>query len=149
MIDLVFLTIAPTQEFGIYKNNKLIEKLALNAQATTALPTAFLALKNRFEISSISYINTPGSYMAIKTAYVFFKTVCMIKGYEFLAASGFLFNGNKPIKAMGKSFFVPSATDVNIELKDYPISEFVLPQVLDKSLFSKDTLPIYITPAVR
>ena len=39
----------------------------------------------------------------------------MIKGIEFLAANGFLFNQNSPIKALGKKYFINENEEIKVD----------------------------------
>ena len=46
------------------------------------MPSLFTHLLNEYDISTITYVNSPGSFMAIKVAYIFFKTICITKNIE-------------------------------------------------------------------
>ena len=82
--------------------------------------------------------------------YIFLKTISMIKNIEFLAANGFLFNQNSPIKALGKKYFINENEEIKVDFLPNmcKISDFELPKSLENIDFSKDTLPIYNLPAV-
>jgi hypothetical protein len=81
---------------------------------------------------------------------VFLKTVCISRNIELNAASGFLFNDNSPIKALGKKYFFNKNGEIIIDFLEEKsiISDFKLPKSLDKTKFSSNTLPIYNLPAV-
>jgi hypothetical protein len=68
------------------------------------------------------------------------------------ASSGFEFNQNSPIKALGKKFFFKAKDDriyLDFLNEDTIINDFQLPKVLDKKVFSEDSLPSYNLPAVN
>ena len=90
---------------GVYENKKLIKKYENDGVTSDILPLIFEKILNEYKINRIYYVNTPGSYMAIKVAYVFLKTLSITKNIELKSCSGFEFNGNSPIKALGKKIF--------------------------------------------
>ena len=53
----------------------------------------------------------------------------MIKNIEFLAANGFLFNQNSPIKALGKKYFINENEEIKVDFLPNmcKISDFKLP----------------------
>jgi hypothetical protein len=101
----------------------------------------------RFEVKRVIYSKGPGSYMAIKLSYIFFKTLEITKGIELLAQDGFYFNSNSPIKAVGKSYFVKKDGIISVE-KNLSEGEFKLPEVLEIEDFSSDVAPLYVLKAV-
>lgn len=150
MIDILVISISTPLKIGIYKDLKLIESIEDEGKTSDVLPTIFEKILNTYKINSITYVNTPGSYMAIKVSYVFLKTISLTKNIEFFAASGFIFNENSPIKALGKKYFFNKNGETIIDFlgeKDI-ISDFKLPESLDKSQFLSETLPIYNLPAI-
>ena len=88
--------------------------------------------------------------MSIKVAYVFLKTISIAKKIELNACSGFEFNQNSPIKALGKKYFIKDKEDIKVDFleKDSIIRDFELPKSIEKINFNKQTLPIYNLPAV-
>ncbi|MGP1561840.1 MAG: hypothetical protein ACTTIC_07120 [Helicobacteraceae bacterium] len=163
MIDVLFLNIATPPVLGIYESGVLASSVRLGGKISDELPRVFARLMQTQKIGSVTYINTPGSYMSIKLAYVFFSVLSGVAGFKLYAASGFCFNGGAPIKAMGKSFFVQEANvrggvaikqaDLALDLTsdlatDLEPAPFELPPVLDTSGFVLGGEPIYITPPV-
>jgi len=151
MIDILVIPISNPILVGVYKNKKLIEVIEQDGKTSDILPKIIEDILNKYDISSIYYVNGPGSYMAIKIAYIFLKSICIAKDINFFATSGFYFNNNSPIKALGKKYFFNSKDDkITIELlKDLnTIEDFELPQNLDDTIFTKDCLPKYNLPAV-
>lgn len=150
MIDILVISISNPIKIGVYKDNILIEQVENEGKTSDILPKIFKELLDKYEIETITYVNTPGSYMAIKVAYVFLKTICIVKNIKLNAASGFLFNENSPIKALGKKYFFNKNGKIIIDFLEEKsiISDFKLPKSLDKRNFSSETLPIYNLPAV-
>jgi tRNA A37 threonylcarbamoyladenosine modification protein TsaB len=106
LVDVIAIVISKPLKVGIYKDNKLIETIEKEGFTSDILPIIFDEILKKYKINSIIYSKGPGSFMAIKLAFIFFKTLQIVKNIEFLAADGFYFNKNKPIKAVGKSYFV-------------------------------------------
>lgn len=142
-VDLVAITIASPSLFGIYQNNKLIETIKKEGKTSDILPEIMDQLLQKYDIKKIIYTKGPGSYMAIKLSYIFFKTLEIAKNIELYGADGFEFNKNAPIKAVGKSFFVKNNGIITLK-KDLKEGEFYLPDSLDEISYDKDTSPLYI-----
>jgi hypothetical protein len=147
LVDIVAIVVSKPLKIGVYENNKLIETIEKEGLTSDILPIVFDELLKKYEINSIIYSKGPGSFMSIKLSYVFFKTLQIAKGIEFLAADGFYFNKNHPIKAVGKSYFVKKEGIITLK-KNLKEGEFLLPEILNKKDFSKDTSPIYVLKAV-
>lgn len=154
MIEVLVISISRPILIGIYENKKLIRTYKDDGKTSDVLPTIFDNILNEFNLRRIYYVNTPGSYMAIKVAYVFLKTLSITKDIELNACSGFEFNQNSPIKALGKKYFINDNNDkkqnVKVDFLDNntKIHDFELPNVLENINFSSETLPIYNLPAV-
>jgi len=143
LVDIVAIPISNPLKIGIYENNKLIKKIEKEGKTSDILPVIFDELLKKYKINHIIYTKGPGSYMAIKLSYIFFKTLEITKNIIFLAADGFEFNNNQPIKAVGNSFFVKKEGIITIE-KNLKPGEFFLPEIINLSIFSKDTSPLYV-----
>ena len=143
LVDLVAVTISSPALFGVYKDNKLIEEIKKEGKTSDILPVIFDELLKKYDIKRVIYSKGPGSYMAIKLSYIFFKTMEIAKGIELFGADGFEFNKNTPIKAVGKSVFVKRNGIITLK-KDLDPGEFELPKSLDEINFSKDVSPLYI-----
>ncbi len=150
MIEVLVISISNPLLIGIYKDNILIEEIEKEGKTSDVLPILFKELLEKYDIDKISYVNTPGSYMAIKVTYVFLKTLSISKKLEFRACSGFEFNKNSPIKALGKKYFKNENGNVKVDFleKEDTIRAFKLPKSIDKINFKEETLPIYNLPAV-
>lgn len=150
MIEVLAITISNPLLIGIYENKKLIKEYKLDGKTSDLLPTLFSSLLNDFDIKKIIYVNSPGSFMSIKVAYIFLKTISITKNIEFSACEGFLFNENSPIKALGKKYFIKDKNKIKVDFleKDCIIRDFKLPMCIEKYNFNQETLPIYNLPAV-
>ena len=150
MIEILVITISNPLLVGIYENKNLIKEISLDGLTSDKLPILFKDLLKEFNIKSIAYVNTPGSFMSIKIAYIFLKTICQIKNIDFLAIDGFTFNQNSPIKALGKKYFINDNGLVKVDFLQNvcKIQDFKLPKSVENIKFYKDTLPIYNLPAV-
>ena len=79
MVNILVISIATPIKIGIYKDDKLVEEIEKEGMTSDILPLIFKELLQKHEVKTIIYVNTPGSYMAIKVAYVFLKTICIAK----------------------------------------------------------------------
>jgi len=150
-MDIVVISIANPILIGIYNHNILVDIIELTGKTSELLPLEFKKIHKKIIIDRIIYANGPGSYMAIKVAYIFLKTYCIVNKINFLSASGFEFNNNSPIKALGKKYFFRNKEDKDITidfLNDNKLSKFELPQNLLKITTSDITLPSYNLPFV-
>lgn len=136
---------------GIYENNNLATTLSDDGKTSEALPIIFSKIIKKYKIQNIIYVNGPGSYMAIKVAYVFLKTICITKNVNFFACSGFEVNKSSPIKALGKKYFVQDIKkeiSIRFLLENEILCDFELPQTINLNSYSEETLPNYCLPAV-
>ena len=87
--------------------------------------------------------------MAIKVAYIFLKSISILKNIPLFATDAFYFNKNRPIKAVGKLYFVKTSELIETQKFDEPLlSEFALPEFLKYNDFDSDTVPKYGIGAV-
>jgi len=147
VIDIVIISISNPIKIGLYKDNKLFETIQTKEMTSDFLPKFFDDILKKYKIKNIIYSNGPGSYMSIKLTYIFLKTLQITKNIDVFAQDGFYFNKNKPIKAIGKKYFVKENDTITIK-ESNEVGEFELPQSLDYSNFSSEIEPIYILNAV-
>lgn len=148
-IDVVVISISSPLQIGLYEECKLIDIIATNEKSSYILPIIFEDLLKNYDINSIIYTNTPGSYMAIKLSYVFFKTLEITKGIKLYAIDAFFFNNNQPIKAIGNNYFFKEDGQIEIKpLVDKIQQVFILPSMINFDTFSNEVEPIYILPSV-
>ena len=147
LVDIVAVVISKPMLIGVYKDGSLVDTIKKEGMTSDILPEIFDNLLKNYEINSIIYSKGPGSFMAIKLAYVFFKTVQFTKDIKLLAADGFYFNQNSPIKAVGNSYFVKKKGIITLT-KNEKEGEFILPEKLNFNDFSEEVEPLYILKAV-
>jgi len=148
-VDLLFITLSSPIQVGVYKDNKLIDTIISEEKSSDILPKIYRELSNTYEIKKLFYANGPGSFMAIKVAYIFLKSMSVLKNIPLFATDAFHFNKNQPIKAIGKLFFVKISSEIKTQkIETAPKSDFRLPDVLDYSEFSTTATPLYGIGAV-
>lgn len=148
---LFIISIANPILIGIYKNGTLDETIQEEGKTSDILPHVVDEILKNHDLNEIVYVNGPGSYMSIKIAYIFLKTLSITLDIPFLAISGFDVNSNSPIKALGqKYFFLDNDGEIKMRFleADEKINNFTLPQKIDYELCFEDTLPNYQLPAV-
>lgn len=150
-VTLLVISISSPILVGIYKNNSLIDAISSEGKTSDVLPSIFHELLEKYFIENIYYVNGPGSYMAIKISYIFLKTLSITKNIPLKSASGFIFNDNSPIKALGKKYFFNGQDDkITLDFIESveELKKFRLPNDISTIVFSEDTLPNYHLPAV-
>ncbi len=148
-VELVFITLSSPIQIGVYEHGKLIETLKSEEKSSDVLPKIYSELSSRYDIKKLFYANGPGSFMAIKVAYIFLKSMSILKNIPLFATDAFYFNENQPIKAIGKLFFVKISSEIKTQkLEMAPEASFKLPDVLDYSEFSTTSSTIYGIGAV-
>ena len=151
-IKVLVISISNPIQIGIYENDILIKTIVKEGKTSDVLPLIFEKILLKYNINDILYVNGPGSYMAIKIAYIFLKTISIINQINLYAVSGFDFNENTPIKALGKKYFFRDLNDNNKVIIDFlgdnVISDFKLPNSISDIPYSTEILPEYNLPAV-
>ncbi len=148
-IDVLVISLTSPLKVGLYKNNFLIKEYVKYEQTSEILPVVFDDILKIYRIKSLFFANGPGSFMSIKVSYIFLKTLSVSLGVELLGSDGFLFNKNRPIRAMKKVYFVKENGKIDTKImKDEIEQNFNLPKLLDRAKFSKNCEPLYILPAV-
>ncbi len=153
MYSALVISIANPLLVGVYdKGNNLVETFSQEGKTSDILPNIFQNIFSKYGLKSIFYVNGPGSYMAIKVAYIFLKTICIVKNIELKSADGFCFNQNSPIKALGKKYFFNSKNGtikLDFLKEEDEIKEFLLPDKIDTKIFNQNSLPNYNLPAIN
>ncbi|WP_297439810.1 hypothetical protein [Sulfurimonas sp.] len=148
-VDVLAITLTSPILIGIYENQKLIETIQSQEKSSDILPLLFRDILKKYEVQKLLYANGPGSFMAIKVAYIFLKSISIIKKIPLFATDAFYFNKNQPIKAVAKLYFVRIASEIKTQkLETVPEASFRLPDVLDYNEFSTNTAPLYMIGAV-
>ena len=83
-IDIFVISLASPILVGVYENNTLTNTISKDGKTSEVLPEIFEQILKEYTINNIIYVNGPGSYMAIKVAYIFFKNYMYYKTYKFL-----------------------------------------------------------------
>jgi len=149
-VDIVVIALAQPILIGIYEESSLIETYEREEKSSEYIPTIFEVLLEKYDITSITYANGPGSFMAIKMSYLFFKTLEIVKGIKLKAVSAFAFNNNSPIKAMGKLYFHLDDDKIAIRSLEEGVecTTMHLPQTLQTLTYCQENTPNYSVPAV-
>ena len=148
-VDVVVIELSSPILIGIYENQTLIETFSSDEYTSEALPILFKKILEKYKLENIIYTKGPGSFMAIKVAYIFLKSMSVLKKIPLFATDAFYFNANTPIKAIGKLHFVKIAQDIKTQkLEIAPDVTFSLPNVLDYNEFSTTSTPLYMISAV-
>jgi len=150
MHDAMVIALGTPVYVGVYdENGILVEAISNDGLGSDVLPLIFEDLLNRYTLKHLVYANGPGSFMGIKVAYLFLKTLAIVRNIPLLAIDGFVFNENHPIKAVGKLYFVKNSNTISLEPLENPILKgFELPQTIDVKNFNTDSAPYYGIEAV-
>ena len=148
-VDVLLIALSSPIKVGIYENNKLIDTIVSSEKSSDVLPVIYENIFKLYDVKNLFYANGPGSFMAIKVAYIFLKSLSILKNIPLFATDAFYFNNNQPIKAIGKLYFVKIATEIKTEkLVEVSDVNFTLPELLKTDDFSKITTPLYSIGAV-
>lgn len=143
------ISLSSPLQVGIYNNNHLIKQYETKEQTSEALPTLFQEILENFTCKRLFFAKGPGSFMAIKISYVFLKTLSISLGAPLYACDGFMFNANRPIRAMRNLYFMKENGRIVTQRLDEEIEQiFELPHYLDATKFDENTDPLYMLPAV-
>ena len=148
-VDVVLVALSSPILVGVYENNKLIEKIENEGRSSDVLPSIYKRLFEKYDVVSLSYANGPGSFMSIKVAYVFLRSLSILKTVPLYAVDAFYFNENAPIKAIGKLHFVKIQGKIETQKFANPTTQrFKLPWMIKKEDFSEENAPMYGIGAV-
>ena len=148
-VDVVLVALSSPIKIGIYEDNRLIKVIEYQEKSSDVLPQLYNEIFDSYNVQKLFYANGPGSFMAIKVAYIFLKSISILKKIPLFATDAFYFNNNEPIKAIGKLHFVKIASEIKtLKLETAPKSLFSLPDVLDYNEFSTTSTPLYMIGAV-
>ena len=149
IVDVIVIELSTPILIGVYEDSELIETFSSDEYSSEALPLLFKEILSQYEINTIVYTQGPGSFMAIKVAYIFLRSLCIINDSTLLATPAFTFNNNGPIKAFGKLYFMNDNGTITTKKFEEPQNvPFELPKKINLSDYSKETAPLYVLPAV-
>ncbi len=150
-VDILVISLISPLLVGVYEDNRLIETHEDSRKTSEALPEVMQRLFKHYRPQNLFFARGPGSFMAIKVTYLYLKTVSIALDVPLLATDGFAFNENSPIKAVGSLYFCKEngmITTQKVDVTQQSIKPFALPKILDKKIFTEETEPLYILPAV-
>jgi len=148
-VDVLLIALTSPIQIGIYENNQLIETIKSQEKSSDVLPLLYKEILEKYHVEKLLYANGPGSFMAIKVAYIFLKSLSILKKIPLYATDAFSFNENRPIKAIGKLYFVKLSLKISTQkLQTVQDMEFKLPSLLEMKEFSSNTAPLYHIGAV-
>ncbi len=148
-VDLIVIELSSPILVGVYQDGELIDTLSSFEQSSEALPLIFKNILASYTVKNIVYTRGPGSFMAIKVAYIFLQTLCIVNNCRLFATNAFTFNNNMPIKAFGKLYFVHSNGTITTKKFEEPqAASFELPKKINLSDYSEEIAPLYVLPAV-
>ena len=149
-VDILLIALSSPIIIGVYEENILIETIESTQKSSDVLPLLYKELFQKYDVQNLVYANGPGSFMAIKVAYIFLKSLSIMKKIPLYAADAFYFNEKRPIKAIGKLYFVKVASEIKTEKFEEKIeNDFKLPKQLNYNDFkNNNTAPLYSIGAV-
>jgi len=148
-VSLLLIALSSPIMIGVYEDGLLIESIESSQKSSEVLPSLYAELLEKYNVQALFYANGPGSFMAIKVAYIFLKSLSILKNIPLYATDAFNFNQNQPIKAIGKLCFVKIDKEIKTQkFQTVPEVAFSLPKELVLDEFSKNTTPLYMIGAV-
>jgi len=146
---ILIISISSPLLIGVYQNNQLVDSIESTQKTSEILLKLLRELQLKYNYSKLLYTNGPGSYMAIKLTYITLRSLEILEGVSFSGCNAFDLNGNKPIKAMGKLYFIKENNTIITKKIDEVVEQrFELPSMLSEVTILNDNKPLYILPAV-
>ena len=127
----------------------LLESLEIEGYVSENLVETLDRIMEENTLKRILYVNGPGSYMGIKLTYITLRTLEAVRGIPFAAVSAFSLNGGRPLKAMGRLYFVKEKETIITRKIDEKIpQEFRMPMHLKELEILPGREPDYRLPSV-
>ena len=135
---------------GVYdRDNKLIAAVHSEEKVSKVLPALMDDLLRRYDVKRLIYTSGPGSNMSIKLCYIVLESVRIVKEIPLYACSLFDINGNRPVKAMGRLYFMKEKETIITKKLTQPVdTSVVLPDTIASLAIDPVALPDYRLPAV-
>ena len=147
--EILIVSIASPLLLGVYKNGELIQTIETKEKTSDILLKLLSELSVKYNYKRVIYTSGPGSYMAIKLTYITLRSLEILNNITFDACEAFTLNNNKPIKAMGKLYFVKENNTIITKKFDEVLEQrFALPSMLSEVTILENNKPLYILPAV-
>ena len=146
---LLIISISSPLLLGVYEDDKLIDSISSELKTSEILLPTIMTILDKYNISKMIYTRGPGSYMAIKLTYIMLKTIEITRGIKCFGCSGFVLNGNQPIKAIGNLYFIKEKETIMTKKYEQPVNApFTLPQSIHDLEIDEESTPEYVLPAV-
>jgi len=147
--EILIISISSPLLIGVYEDGKLIESVENEGKTSDVLLQILMDLASKYHYTRVIYTSGPGSYMAIKLTYITLRTLEILEEISFNACEAFDLNQGKPIKAMGKLYFIKENNTIITKKFDEVLEQrFELPSMLSEVTILDDNKPLYILPAV-
>jgi len=149
LYEILIIPIASPLLIGVYENGELIETVENAGKTSEVLLKVLTKLSTKYDYKRVVYASGPGSYMAIKLTYITLRSIEILKEIPFDACEAFELNEHKPIKAMGKLYFIKENNTIITKKFDEVLEQrFALPSMLSEVTLLDNNRPLYILPAV-
>ncbi len=146
---LLINPVASPLQFALYEGGELQRSWERDGYASEVLLPELDRLLREERPDEILYVNGPGSQMGIKLTYIALETLRLLRGIPFGAVSAFALNGGRPLKAMGRLYFVKEKeTIITQPLEETIVQEFSFPSSLEALEREPGNRPDYRLPAV-
>jgi tRNA A37 threonylcarbamoyladenosine modification protein TsaB len=147
--QLLIISIASPLLIGVYRDGELIESITTEEKTSEILLKVLSELSEKYNYQHLLYTNGPGSYMAIKLTYITLRSLEILKNITFNGCDAFDLNREKPIKAIGKLYFIKENNTIITKKFDEAVEQrFELPSMLSEVTILDNNKPMYILPAV-
>ena len=146
---ILIISISSPLLIGVYRDDVLVKSISSSEKTSEILLKILTELSLEYNYSKLLYTNGPGSYMAIKLTYITLRSLEILKNISFKGCNAFDLNANKPIKAVGKLYFIKENNTIITKKIDEAVEQrFELPSLLSDVTILDDNRPLYILPAV-
>ena len=147
--EVLIISIASPLLIGVYEDGKLIETVENSGKTSEVLLKILTELSSKYDYKKVVYTSGPGSYMAIKLTYITLRSLEILKEIIFDGCEAFELNEHRPIKAMGKLYFIKENNTIITKKFDEVLEQrFALPSMLSEVTILDNNKPLYILPAV-
>lgn len=148
MNELLLFSVDSPLQAGIYQEKKLIQTFECQGRVGEELYPLLEEILEHYELSALYHLQGPGSFTAIKLTHLFLRTLSIALKIPLYGTDSFAFNGGAPIKAYGDSYFIKKGREIEVcRLCSPPsLAPWKLPLILDDSLFSLASEPLYVLP---
>ncbi len=147
------LLVLPTSDplkIGLYDSEgRLAKSFESSDRASLVLASMISQLVSKYIVTRTIYTSGPGSGVALKLCYIVLETLRIVKGIPCYACSLFDVNGNRPVKAMGKLYFMKEKETIITKKLTQPVDTTLsLPESIEGLSVSEIHMPDYRLPAV-